>query len=131
MSDPKKNVTYNQLNFDILTSQIQKIFSKRDFNITNFNSEIRDDLHQLSVYIWKKELGVKELFSNTYIPKTWKDHFKKKHRFKFWMRWWIKRKPIQHLRIRRITIFPDVKIPPEMQWKNKIFYFEVVPENES
>ena len=121
-------VKKTEFNFDILTSSIKKAFSHRDFNIEHFKISINDALNQLEVFIWKKNVGKIEEFEKTHVPKTWKDHFKKKHRFKKWMKWWIKRKPIEYFHIERITVFPDVKIPPNMnEFKHKISYSEVVP----
>ena len=132
MSDhPKKDIIHRELQFELLTIACQKKISKRDFTEEIINFEIVNAIDQLKVIFWKKNVAKTEIFSKTHVPKSWKDHFKKKHRFKRWMRWWIKRKPIQYFHIKRITVFPDVRVPPDMKFKDRIVYMEVVPDNET
>ena len=125
---PKDNLIVEQFDFDILTASIKMIFSKNDFNINNFGYSITKGLHELEVNMWRRDLGKTEIFDKTYVPKTWKDHFKKKHRYKWWMRWWVKRKPIRHLKIERITVFPDVKTPNMKEFHDKYTWTEAVEE---
>lgn len=115
-----------QLNFVILTSVLKEVFSKADFTIKNITYEIKDALHKIHVYMWKKEIGKIELFYKTHIPKTWKDHFKHKFRARRWLRWWIRRKPIQYFPIERITIFPDVEVPKGQGFETKMTYLKIV-----
>lgn len=110
--------------FKTATISIKNIFSKRDFNIPNFNYMISESLHELEVSMWKLVLKKERTFDKTYLPRTWKDHFKKRYRYKWWMRWWIKRKPIKHLKIKRITVFPDVQIPKINGFKNNYSFYE-------
>lgn len=130
MSNEKRFVKKKQLDFDIITNHIQQIYNKKDFNIKNFSFHINDAINQLNVHFIRKNVGKEEIFTKTYVPRTWKDHFKKKYRTKWWMRWWIKRRPIQHLQIKRITIFPEVEIPNLPEFKQKITYVEAYPKFE-
>lgn len=126
--NPKENLIIEQFDFDILTSAIKTVLSKKDFNINNFEYSIGHSLHELEIFMWRKDTGKTEIFDRTYIPKTWKDHFKKKYRTKWWLRWWIKRKPINHLKIKRITIFPDVRTPNMKEFHHKYTLEEIVEE---
>jgi len=59
-------------------------------------------------------------------PMTWKDHFKMRYRNKKWMRWWIKKHPIQFGRhcyeIDKMTVFPNFEVPHFLS--NKKTYVE-------
>ena len=127
--DSKKYIIKEELGFDIITSCAKIIFSKRDIkDIKLIEIPIDNAIEQLGIGLIKQQLAKWEEFKVTYVPKTWKDHFKKKNRYKWWMRWWVKRKPIQHLSIKKITIFPDVKVPPTEDFKTTITFLGAIEE---
>lgn len=130
MSNKKIFMEKKQFDFEVITAHIQQIYNKRDFNLKNFSFHVSDAIQQFKIHFVRRYVGKEEIFTKTYVPRTWKDHFKKKHRWKWWMRWWIKRKPIKHLRIKRITIFPEVEIPDLPEFKTKITYVEGYPKFE-
>ena len=122
MNEKFPKLIIRSLEFKTATQLINNIFSKMDFNILNFNHAITESFHQLRVSMWKVALEKKEFFEDSYIPKTWKDHFKRKYRTKRWLRWWVRRKPIKYFKIERVTIFPDVQLPDDRFRDQYVFY---------
>lgn len=127
------NVLFERLIFETITTALTTIFNKKDIegnpNLVKF--QINESLEQFRVDFWKHTIAKQEDFNITYIPKTWKDHFKRHFRTRWWMKLWIRRKPIQYLPLRRITIFPEVKVPDsDEHFKEKVIYYQEIKENE-
>lgn len=123
MCDGKRFVEKKQLDFDVLKTYIKMVLSKKS-SLTKIDFEINENYEKLNTYIQKEYICKQENFHKTHIPKTWKDHFKHKYRARRWLRWWIKRKPIQYHKISRITIFPEVPVPQGEGFETKISYLE-------
>lgn len=130
MSNEKRFVEKKQLDFVIVFNTIKKIISKRECGEIDVQPIVNDALNQLELYFTKKYVGKHEYFHKTHIPKTWKDHFKHKYRARRWLRWWIKRKPIEYFAIDRITVFPDVPVPQGQGFDKGLSYLEIIPKDE-
>ena len=130
----KKKVNIITYDLDVITTHVRKIIEKRGCNDVFFNLMVNDTLTQLEMVFWKEYIGKhqKEKIS-FYIPLTWKDFFKKKHKDKRWMSWWIKKHPIKTKKlsfdISKIHIFPEVKVPRKREFKKKMIYLEVFTDD--
>lgn len=128
------NIHYKEFNFDVIRAHIQMVMNKRDCNDVLFNLQINDSLEQLKIHFWKEYVGAtQEKRIEFFVPKTWKDHFKKTHRHKKWMKWWILRHPIKNkklsFKINKITIFPEVEVPKKPEFINHFNYLEVIHDD--
>ncbi len=121
MSEKPVNLKIETFDFQVLILTMKQILSKKD-GIDHVDFIVNNALNQLDVYFQRKFVAKTENFENSHIPKTWKDHFKHTHRTKKWMRFWIKRKPIQYFAIERITVFPDVKVPQGRGFETELSY---------
>ena len=123
--------------FDIITAHIRQIFMKRDFNFDAFKYQINIALDQLTTDFWRRIVGKEQKKTIIFFtPATWKDHFKKKHRNKRWMKRWLRSHPIKAKKIsfdiNKVTVFPEVKVPHDLKEFEKLFqYVETTKRYES
>ena len=125
-------VVEKAFDFDIITSHLKQIFTKRDFNPEAFRYQINIALDQLTIDFWKRDIGkLQEKTIKFYVPNTWKDHFKRKHRNKRWMRWYLKKHPVIlkeiKFKLNKTTVFPEVKVPETIKEYNEhLTFYEAI-----
>lgn len=121
-----------ETNLDILRVEIQRYISNESLKWGLVN-------HIELSEILRLEQGFKLIFTQKYlslakngeltfqIPKTWKDHFKKTHRDKWWMRRWLKNHPIKFKTLKfdakKIVVFPDAIVPDMPEFTNHVIYY--------
>lgn len=130
--EEKPNLIAEQFDFDIITNHIQMIMNKRDCNDILFRLQVNDNLEQLKIIFFKNYVGKKQTKTiEFYIPKTWKDYFKNAYRYKKWMKWWIKKHPIETKKLifnfDKITVFPNVEVPNKPEFIEHFTYLESYP----
>ena len=113
--------------------KIQKIINKRDCTEVMVRFIVDDALDQLRIVFWKDYIGKQQRKEiSFYIPKTWKDHFKKTYRNNRIMEWRIKKHPIKtkklRFKLKKIHIFPDIAVPQDNKFQERVSYLEVVKE---
>lgn len=125
------NLTHKQFDFDIIKAHIQAILNAKNYNDIYFHLTINNALEQIKVVFWKEYIGKhqqKEI--DFYVPKTWKDHFKKTYRNNRLMKLWLKKHPIKTKRLRfkinKIHIFPEVEVPHDNKFQKHFNYLEVM-----
>jgi hypothetical protein len=131
----KQNVNIVQCDLDVIRAHIQNIMNKRDCTDVLFNLRVNDVLTQLDVNFWKEYAGKHHQSEfDFFVPETWVQHFKKRHRNNKLMAWWIKKHPIRTKKLRfhlsRIIVFPDVKVPKKREFENKLIFFEANVKDE-
>jgi len=123
-------VEKHTFDFDIITSPLRLIFTKRDFSLEGFRYQINIALDQLTIDFWKRNIGkLQEKTIKFYVPNTWKDHFKRKHRYKRWMKWYLKKHPVElkeiKFKLNKTTVFPKVKVPESLEkFNHNLIYYE-------
>ncbi len=126
------SISKEVFDFDIITSRLRQIFAKRDFNPDAFHYQINIALDQLTIDFWKRTIGkLQQKTIKFYVPNTWKDHFKKKHRNKRWMRWYLKKHPVIlkeiKFKLNKTTVFPKVKVPKMIhEYNDHLTYYEAI-----
>ena len=132
----RKEVVIKRFDFDIITSYLRQIFTKRDFNLETFRYQINIALDQLTIDFWKRNIGkLQEKTIKFYVPNTGKDHFKRKHRHKRWMKWYLKNHPVIlkeiKFKLSKTTVFPEVKLPKMLKEYNEHFTYYEATRHES
>lgn len=105
---------------------IQYRFPKKDFK--QLQVHIREYLDEVIIqflYSIGTKIQDKDIHFNTF--KRWQDHFKFVHRKKWWMRWWVKRYPIEFgkhkYKIQQCTVFPELEIPDFLKDEIRYVYY--------
>lgn len=130
MSKKFLNVEKKEFDFDLITSHLKQIFTKRDFSLKAFRYQINIALDQFTIDFCKGNIGkLQEKNIKFYVPNTWKDHFKKKHKYKRWMKWYIKKHPVVlkeiKFKLTKTTVFPEVEVPESVkEFLNHFTFFE-------
>lgn len=116
---------------DIIITTIQQRISRQ----LKVNHELlyrlskEDLILQLNCFFAGKKQTRKEVVFR--VPKTWKDHFKLEHRDHWLFKRWIKKHPweLQYLEVdvSKYTLFPNVWIPNDHEYDEKIKYYEILP----
>lgn len=127
------SIKKGELHLSTLHAWIKQVFNKRDVNMTLVKYHLEETAEKIKAIFTKKAVAKhqQEVFS-FYTPKTWKDSFKWKHRKKWWMRWWVKRHPIESKEIKinviKATVFPKFRIPEGEMFKDHFVYFDAFKE---
>ena len=95
-----KNIIFRHFDFDIIRDHVDMIMNRRDCTDVLFNLAVNNTLEQFKIKFWKRYIGKKqEKVIEFFVPKTWKDHFKKTYRKNKLMKWWIFRHPIRNKKL--------------------------------
>jgi len=134
MFNPNKRPEYvkiNSIELERIALGMKQYISKEvglplEFKIEQTKREIIVALHTFL-------LGKKDQKEFTYSkPETWKDHFKQTNRNKWWMRWWVRRKPVKWklttIEIEKTVFFPKFIIPEHLRNQPYIMFMEAYPK---
>lgn len=123
---------FEEIIMDRLKYHLSHAFSKHEIKPDDFGVDwsLQDFVDRVVLTARGEFLGKKwesELILNR--PLGWKQMFKEVHRDKWWMRWWVKRHPIEREKIKidvlKYVIFPEYKVPKMLEKQPIVTYIDI------